>query len=431
MSRIGDLIPRAAARLGLEDELRRARFLATFDAIVAERAPAAHGACRALRVEGETLVVEADAPIVGQELLLHGEALATSFRHGTGRRSRASAPGGGPAPVAGRHGRRPSIVVRSDAIIPAPTPAAWQRTVSGPPDPDEARCRPRRRARARFARYRRPRRAARRRPDADEGPPLPARHVASPGSARPGGDAPHRGLDPERVLLRRIGRDPGLPRQGDPGREQAAEPCPRARRPRQRPGPHRGGARGRPRQRAVRLHRRTGGGVSQPRGAAVDAARSAPRPRPALARPRAGRLARRDQRRRPAHARLAEHRRGPRRGGAQGRARHAPSPVGRGAPDDALPRRRRNGQRWRPGHRGGRDRGLARRRRAGPGPAGRAAGRCPGPLADPVGRHGCGRLRRGAVGCSLGARQGRWGVVPSPDAHPGRPAQSWRSRTGA
>ena len=87
MSRIGDLIPRAAARLGLEDELRRARFLATFDAIVAERTPAAHGACRALRVEGDTLVVEADAPIVGQELLLNGEALATAFR---------TAPGGVP-----------------------------------------------------------------------------------------------------------------------------------------------------------------------------------------------------------------------------------------------------------------------------------------------------------------------------------------------
>jgi hypothetical protein len=84
MSRIGDLIPRAAARLGLEEELRRARFQSTFDAIVAERTPAAHGACRALRIEGETLVVEADAPIVGQELLLHGEALATAVRTAPG-----------------------------------------------------------------------------------------------------------------------------------------------------------------------------------------------------------------------------------------------------------------------------------------------------------------------------------------------------------
>ena len=87
MSRIGQLMPDAAARLGLADELRRARLLATFDAIVAERAPAAHGACRALRIDGETLIVEADAPIVGQELLLHGEDLAAAFRR---------APGGAP-----------------------------------------------------------------------------------------------------------------------------------------------------------------------------------------------------------------------------------------------------------------------------------------------------------------------------------------------
>jgi hypothetical protein len=84
MSRIGDLMPTAAARLGLEDELRRARFLATFDAIVAELAPAAHGACRALRVEGETLVLEADAPIVGQELVLHGDEIAAAFRRAPG-----------------------------------------------------------------------------------------------------------------------------------------------------------------------------------------------------------------------------------------------------------------------------------------------------------------------------------------------------------
>ena len=84
LSRIGDLMPQTAARLGLEDELRRARFVATFDAIVAERAPAAHGACRALKVDGETLLVEADAPIVGQELLLHRDDLASAFRTAPG-----------------------------------------------------------------------------------------------------------------------------------------------------------------------------------------------------------------------------------------------------------------------------------------------------------------------------------------------------------
>jgi hypothetical protein len=87
MSRIGELMPQAAAQLGLQEELRRARFVATFDAIVAERAPAAHGACRAIKLDGETLVIEADAPIVGQELLLHGDDLASAFR---------TAPGGAP-----------------------------------------------------------------------------------------------------------------------------------------------------------------------------------------------------------------------------------------------------------------------------------------------------------------------------------------------
>src|SRR5262245_30275717 len=84
MSRIGELMPAAAARLGLSDELRRARVVATFDAIVAELAPAAHGACRALRIDGETLIVQADAPIVGQELLLNADALAEAFRTAPG-----------------------------------------------------------------------------------------------------------------------------------------------------------------------------------------------------------------------------------------------------------------------------------------------------------------------------------------------------------
>lgn len=84
MSRIGDLMPSAAKHLGLEDELRRARLLATFDTIVAELAPAAHGACRAIRIDGDTLLIEADAPIVGQELVLHGDALASAFRTAPG-----------------------------------------------------------------------------------------------------------------------------------------------------------------------------------------------------------------------------------------------------------------------------------------------------------------------------------------------------------
>ena len=85
MVRLGDLIPDAARALGLEDELRLSRAISTFEAIVAERVPAAAGACRVIRLEGFTLDVEADAPIVAQEIRLRGAELLAAF---------AAAPGG-------------------------------------------------------------------------------------------------------------------------------------------------------------------------------------------------------------------------------------------------------------------------------------------------------------------------------------------------
>jgi len=85
MERIGDLIPEAARRLGLDEELRRARAITTWSALVAERVPAAAGACRLIRVDGFALVVEADAPIVAQELRLRTPELLDAF---------ATAPGG-------------------------------------------------------------------------------------------------------------------------------------------------------------------------------------------------------------------------------------------------------------------------------------------------------------------------------------------------
>ena len=74
MVRLGELIPDAARALGLEDELRLSRAIATFEAIVAERVPAAAGACRVIRLD-----VEADAPIVAQELRLRASELLTAF----------------------------------------------------------------------------------------------------------------------------------------------------------------------------------------------------------------------------------------------------------------------------------------------------------------------------------------------------------------
>ena len=80
MSRIGDLIPDAAAAPRPRGRAPARPGVATFDAIVAEpRRPRTARAAR-VRVEGEALIVEADAPIVGQELRLHARQLAEAFR---------------------------------------------------------------------------------------------------------------------------------------------------------------------------------------------------------------------------------------------------------------------------------------------------------------------------------------------------------------
>jgi predicted nucleic acid-binding Zn ribbon protein len=79
MVRIGDLLPDAARGLGLEPELRLSRAMATFEQLVGERVPAAAGACRVVRLDGFTVVVEADAPIVAQELRLRGPELLAAF----------------------------------------------------------------------------------------------------------------------------------------------------------------------------------------------------------------------------------------------------------------------------------------------------------------------------------------------------------------
>ena len=84
-SRVGDLLPEAARRLGLEDQLRLARAITTWDALVAERVPPAVGACRLVALDADTLVVEADEPIVASELRLRATELLTAF---------AGAPGG-------------------------------------------------------------------------------------------------------------------------------------------------------------------------------------------------------------------------------------------------------------------------------------------------------------------------------------------------
>ena len=83
--RIGDLLPEAARGLGLEDELRLARAITTWDALVAERVPPAAGACRLVRNEPDAIVVATQEPIVAAELRMRASELLDAF---------AAAPGG-------------------------------------------------------------------------------------------------------------------------------------------------------------------------------------------------------------------------------------------------------------------------------------------------------------------------------------------------
>lgn len=87
MERVGDLLPGVARHLGLEDELRLARAAQTWVAIVGERVPPAAGACRLVALAPGVLVVDADAPIVAQELHLRSQELLAAF---------SAAPGGQP-----------------------------------------------------------------------------------------------------------------------------------------------------------------------------------------------------------------------------------------------------------------------------------------------------------------------------------------------
>jgi hypothetical protein len=84
--RLGDLLPDAARHLGLEEELRFARAIATWDALVAERVPPAVGACRLVRLEPDALVVATDEPIVSAELRMRAMELLEAFGAAPGGR---------------------------------------------------------------------------------------------------------------------------------------------------------------------------------------------------------------------------------------------------------------------------------------------------------------------------------------------------------
>jgi predicted nucleic acid-binding Zn ribbon protein len=82
MRRLGDLLPEAAASLGLEDELRLARAMSAWERIVAEHVPSAAASSRLIGLRGDALLVTATSGLVASELRLRSSvllgALATS-----------------------------------------------------------------------------------------------------------------------------------------------------------------------------------------------------------------------------------------------------------------------------------------------------------------------------------------------------------------
>ena len=75
MRRLGDLLPEAAAALGIEEELRLARAMSAWERIVAEHVPGAAGASQLIGLRGDQLLVSAASTAVASELRLRAALL--------------------------------------------------------------------------------------------------------------------------------------------------------------------------------------------------------------------------------------------------------------------------------------------------------------------------------------------------------------------
>jgi len=78
--RLAELLPRAARDLGLEPQLEHALAAAAWERILSERVPAAVGACRLRSLDRGVATIEADLPIVGQEIRIRSTELLAALR---------------------------------------------------------------------------------------------------------------------------------------------------------------------------------------------------------------------------------------------------------------------------------------------------------------------------------------------------------------
>ena len=128
---------RGRARAGLEDELRLARAITTWDALVAERVPPAAGACRLVRLEPDAIVVDAEEPIVAAELRMRASELLDAFAAAPGGRrarflrlvsdppERPGSPAGPPRIIPVRSASRGRHALPSGVVAHSMRLAAW------------------------------------------------------------------------------------------------------------------------------------------------------------------------------------------------------------------------------------------------------------------------------------------------------------------
>jgi hypothetical protein len=81
MERLGDLLPETARQFGLEDQLEQARLAAAWLSLIADRVPAAAGSCRLIGFSQDVATIEADLPIVAQEIRLRSPELLAALRN--------------------------------------------------------------------------------------------------------------------------------------------------------------------------------------------------------------------------------------------------------------------------------------------------------------------------------------------------------------
>jgi hypothetical protein len=80
LERIADLLPQTAREFGLEEQLEQARAAAAWLEVLSERVPAAVGACRLAGLSHGVATIEADEPIVAQEIRLRSPELLAALR---------------------------------------------------------------------------------------------------------------------------------------------------------------------------------------------------------------------------------------------------------------------------------------------------------------------------------------------------------------